>query len=82
MEQELPAKIGQFFLEKENELLEHCEEDESQLLSSLQFATQLALFQDKPSERALFGWGSLKADFRPNDDESTIIGLSIFAPRN
>lgn len=73
MTTELPQKIGKFFVAKEKDLFQYLSENESKLLSLLSFMKELKLLKDSASENALFGWDSLKSDFRPERDKNTII---------
>lgn len=73
MNNKLEDRIGQFFIEKKNDLIKHGKETEDQLLASLNFKQELELITDSHSNIALFGYGSLKADFKPKDSENTII---------
>ncbi len=46
---------------------------ENDLLGSLEFEKCCSLEKDSSSEEALFGYGSLKSDYRPKNDENVII---------
>jgi hypothetical protein len=66
-------RIGEFFVRKKSDLFNYEAQKESDLLISLKFAEELELDTDNSSENDLFGWGSLKSDFKPKTDENTII---------
>ncbi|HUT70165.1 MAG TPA: hypothetical protein VMW89_05770 [Desulfatiglandales bacterium] len=73
MSEELANKIGEFFMKNKQALINHSTEDESKLLTSLEFKDKLDLENDESSVSALFGWGNLKSDFSPKDKRDTII---------
>ena len=81
MNQRIEDRIGAFFVKKKNELITHRAETEVNLLKSLNFSNELSLLTDRPSGNALFGWGSLKSDFKPKTDEDTIIEVKYLRIR-
>ncbi|MGA9108719.1 MAG: hypothetical protein WB290_00335 [Smithella sp.] len=69
----LISRIVSFFTEKKNDLKNNRDEGENDLLDTLKFAEFCDLKEDSPSGNALFGYGSLKSDYRPIDDKNLII---------
>jgi hypothetical protein len=73
MYQSIEGKIGEFFISRKDDLIPAMDKGETSLLKSLNFAEDLNLRLDSPSGNALFGYGSLKSDFKPTADGDTII---------
>jgi hypothetical protein len=71
--QSIEGKIGEFFISRKEDLIKAMNKGETDLLKSLNFAKGLDLLLDSPSGNALFGYGSLKSDFKPTGPGDTII---------
>ena len=69
----LEREIVNFFKNNENILKKNLHQNEEPLLNSLNLENALNLKKDSPSGNALFGYGSLKSDYRPKDDDEEII---------
>ena len=67
----LESEIVNFFKKNEDKLKTNLHQNEEPLLNSLDFEKALNLKKDSPSGNDLFGYGSLKSDYRP--DKNTII---------
>ena len=73
MVDKIKREIIEFFKKKENILKKNLLQNEVPLLTSLNFENALNLEKDSSSGNALFGYGSLKSDYRLKDDEDIIV---------
>ncbi len=69
----LLQKIVQLFNDKKGKLKNNLNKGENALLKSLEFKKCCSLKEDSSSEGALFGYGSLKSDYKPKDDGNNLI---------
>lgn len=82
MNTELERKIVKFFRNNEKMLKKYLNQNEEPLFSSLDFENGLNLKKDSTSGNALFGYGSLKSDYRPEYDEDIIIEVKYIRISN
>jgi len=69
----LISNIVKFFNDKKNNLKDHLNKTENNLLNEIQFESELNLEKDSLNGAALFGYGSLKPDYHPKKDKNIII---------
>lgn len=74
-------RIGNFFVSRKTELFDHLTKTEPKLLETLLFEKSLGLACDTSSGVALFGWGSLKADFVLPDAGNAIMEVKYIRTR-
>ena len=70
---DLISKIIRFFETKRNDLKTYLDYNETDFLENIMFAECCDLYKDSPSESALFGYNSLRADYRPNGNSDIVI---------
>jgi hypothetical protein len=73
MTREITKKIGEFFVQKKTDLINHQSKNEINLLQILCFQESLSFEKDSSNGEGLFGWSNLKSDYRPQKESDTII---------
>jgi len=76
------SKIVDHFEAKKDHLKGNLDCNETDLLKKLRFEKCCGLQKDTPNESGLFGYGSLKADYRSNGDSDIIIEVKYIRNSN
>ena len=77
MIQDLSNIIRKFFIVNKNALIENSSNGELDLIEALRFMEELNLSKDTSSGEAMFGWGRVRSDFRPNDKDKKDIIIEV-----